>query len=131
MPRAKVVTETRTEEYLKLNSKYLLEAQQLLEKKDLAQASEKLWGAAAEVVKAVAAKEGVELGTHASLWAYVEKLDRQNPGLRLIEEFSYAGNLHTNFYENRLTAGYVVRGVDVVRDFVDKMKRLLKEPILA
>lgn len=120
-----MVTEARTEEYLKLNSRYLFEAQQLLEKKDLAQASEKLWGAAAEIVKAVAAKRGVELGTHASLWAYVEELDRQNPGLGLIEKFSYAGNLHTNFYENWLSTGYVVRGMNVVKNFVDKMKRLL------
>ena len=120
-----MVTEARTDEYLKLNSKYLFEAQQLLGKKDLAQASEKLWGAAAEIVKAVAAKKRLELGTHASLWAYVEELDRQNPGLRLIEQFSYAGNLHTNFYENWLSTGYVVRGMSVVKDFVDKMKALL------
>ncbi len=125
MYRAKVVTEARNEEYLRLNSKYLLEAQQLLEKKDLAQASEKLWGAAAEIVEAVAAKKGVELGTHASLWAYVEQLDRQNPDLGLIEKFSYAGNLHTNFYENWLSSGYVVRGVSVVKEFVEKIKGLI------
>ena len=120
-----MVTESRTEEYLKLNDKYLSEAQGLLQKKDLAQASEKLWGAAAEIVKAVAAKNGVELGTHPSLWAYVEKLDRKNPGLGLIEKFSYAGNLHTNFYENWLSTGYVVHGVSVVEEFVEKMKHFL------
>lgn len=123
-----MVTETRTEEYLRLNSKYLPEAQQFLGKEDLAQASEKLWGAAAEIVKAVAAKRGVELGTHASLWAYVDELDWQNPDLGLIEKFSYAGNLHTNFYENWLSKGYVVRGMDIVKDFVENMKRLLSEP---
>lgn len=120
-----MVAEARTEEYLRLNSRYLEEAERFLEKMDLAQASEKLWGAAAEIVKAVAAKRGVELGTHASLWAFVEELDRQNPGLDLIEKFSYAGNLHTNFYENWLSSGYVVRGMSLVKDFVQKMKHLL------
>jgi len=120
-----VVTETRTREYLKLNGKYLTEAEQLLEKNDLPQASEKLWGAAAEIVKAVAAKRGVELGTHASIWAFVEKLDHENPALDLIEKFSYAGNLHTNFYENWLSGGYVVKGMNIVKDFVEKMKKLL------
>ncbi len=119
-----MVTEARAEEYLKLNGKYLLEAEQLLKKNDLPQASEKLWGAAAEIVKAVAATKGVELGTHASLWAFVEELDRQNPALGLIEKFSYAGNLHTNFYENWLSSGYIVRGMVVVKDFVGKMKQL-------
>jgi len=73
----------------------------------------------------VAAKRGVELGTHSSLWSFLEELDRQNPDLGLIEKFSYAGNLHTNFYENWLSRGYVVRGVGLVKDFVEKMKRLL------
>jgi hypothetical protein len=120
-----VVTEVRTEEYLKLNGKYLLEAEEFLKKKDLAQASEKLWGAAAEIVKAVAAKRGVELGTHASLWAFVAELDHQNPTLGLVDEFSYAGNLHTNFYENWLSTAYIVRGMSVVKEFVGKMKQLL------
>ncbi len=120
-----MVTETRPEEYLKLDSEYLLEAEEFLKKNDLPQASEKLWGAAAEMVKAVAAKRGVELGTHASLWAFVEELDRQNPTLGLIEKFSYAGNLHTNFYENWLSSGYIARGMIVVKDFVAKMKQLL------
>lgn len=122
---ARMTAETRSEEYLQLNSRYLREAEEYLEKMDLAQASEKLWGAAAEIVKAVAAKRGVELGTHASLWSFVEKWDRENSGLGLIEKFSYAGNLHINFYENWLSREYVARGVGIVKDLAEKMRSLV------
>lgn len=112
-------------QYLRLNGKYLREAEVLLEKKDFPQASEKLWGAAAEMVKAVAAKRGRALGTHVSIWRFVEELDREYPQWGLIDQFSYAGNLHTNFYEGWLTARYVTRGLEVVHDFVSKLRSLL------
>ncbi len=110
--------------YLKLNGKNLSEANELT-KKDLVQASEKLWGACAEIVKAVAAKRGIELGTHASLWEFVSKLDKAHPGWGLLDQFSYAENLHTNFYEEWLTEDYVRRGVEVAENFIAQMKKLL------
>ncbi|MEM2989070.1 MAG: PaREP1 family protein [Candidatus Bathyarchaeia archaeon] len=54
-------------DYLRLNSKYLKEAEGLLAKGDYPQASGKLWGAFVEAVKALAAEEGVGLGTHRSI----------------------------------------------------------------
>ena len=111
--------------YLQLNGKYLSEANQLLAKKDLVQASEKLWGACAEIVKAVAAKRGVKLGTHVSLWQFVSRLNKEHPEWGLLDQFSYAGNLHTNFYEGWLTEDYVRRGLEVAESFVAQMKKLL------
>ena len=52
---------------MRLNDKYLQEAEALLDKGDYVQASEKFWGAAAEVVKAVAVKRGIELKSHGEL----------------------------------------------------------------
>jgi hypothetical protein len=111
--------------YLQLNGKYLKEADDLLSKKDLVQASEKVWGACAEMVKAVAAKRGIELGTHASLWEFVSRINKEHPGWGLLDQFSYAGNLHTNFYEGWLTEDYVRRGLEIATDFVAQMKKLL------
>jgi hypothetical protein len=111
--------------YRRLNGRYLKDAEQLIKKGDYAQASEKLWGAAAEIVKAVGAKHDVELGTHASLWEYVSKLDKENPGWNLRRDFSYAGNLHQNFYEDWLPKEYVKDGVTIVKGFVKKLETLL------
>ena len=43
---------------LALSEKYLKEAEEFLEKGDCVQASEKVWGAASQIVKALAAKKG-------------------------------------------------------------------------
>lgn len=53
-------------EYLRLNSKYLEEAEKLLVKKDYPQASEKLWGAFVGAAKALTMKQGISLGTQRS-----------------------------------------------------------------
>ena len=114
-----------TENYLRLNGKYLSEAEDLTRQRDFAQASEKLWGATAEIVKAVAAKRGVELGTHASLWDYVSKLNAEHPDWSLRRDFSYMGNLHQNFYEDWLPEDYVKDGLEIAKGFVKKLRSLL------
>lgn len=111
--------------YQRLNGKYLREAEQLFAKKDYPQASEKLWGAAAETVKAVAARRGLELGTHASLWEFVSKLDKEHPDWMLKKDFSYAGNLHQNFYEDWLGKEYIEEGLQILKNFVEKLQSLL------
>ena len=62
------------ENYLNLNHKYLKEAEDLIEKEDWVQASEKFWGAAATAVKSVAAKRGVNIRSHEGLYRFVDRL---------------------------------------------------------
>jgi hypothetical protein len=115
------------EDYLRLNGKYLREAEELLARGDYIQASEKLWGAAAEIVKAVAASRGVMLGTHKSLVRYVLELHKQNPGLGLRQGFAIAETLHINFYEDHLPEEEVRLRAEEVKSFINKMKELLKK----
>ena len=61
--------------HLKLSEKYMKEAEDLLAKGDHAQASEKAWGAAAQIVKALAAREGKEIRSH-------RELNEEVPGSR-------------------------------------------------
>ena len=117
------------EEYLRLNGKYLREAEELLARGDYIQASEKLWGAAAEVVKAVAASRGVTLGTHKSLVRYVLALHKQYPEFGLRQGFVMAETLHINFYEDNLPEEEVKLRAEEVKSFINKMKQLLQKTI--
>ena len=74
------------------------QAQEELEKGDLRQASEKGWGAAAQMVKAVAVCNGLEHRAHKDLFTVVSGLDNR----QLRTNFGLASNLHTNFYEGWL-----------------------------
>jgi len=61
----------RAEFHRSLAERFLREAEELLARGDYVQASEKAWGAAAQMVKAVAAKKGKELKSHGDLWRFV------------------------------------------------------------
>ena len=117
--------EEKVEHYLKLNNKYLDEAEELIKKKDYVQASEKLWGAAAEIVKVVAAKRGVEIKSHGELYKFVAKLGTELGDPKLSRLFGLAGALHQNFYENWLPPATVVDHAEAVKELVAKLKRAL------
>lgn len=110
---------------MKLNGKYLRESQRLLAKGDYPQASEKLWGAMAEIVKAVAARRGIELGTHRSLGEFVSRLQREHRDWELVPAFGLGNALHTNFYEDWMPPDHVEIYADVVRNFVEDLRTLL------
>lgn len=119
------MAKARQAEYERLNGKYLREGQQLLAKGDYAQASEKFWGAAAEIIKAVAARRGVALGSHRSLGEFIEKLHKEHPDWNLMRAFNAANSLHMNFYEDWLPPNIVRDGAEAVRDLVEKLRTLL------
>ena len=118
-------TSKKAEHHSNLMRKYVKEAEDLLAKGDHVQASEKLWGAAAEVVKEIAAKRGVELRTHGDLWEFVTKLRIELKDPELSRLFLQANYLHQNFYEGILPLEAVIDGAEAVKEFIGKLERLV------
>jgi HEPN domain-containing protein len=113
----------QAQNYLKLNNKYLKEAEALMDRGDYVQASEKFWGAAAEIVKAVAAKRGIEIKSHGELYGFVSKLKDELHEPELVRLFSLASTLHQNFYEDWLPAETVRDHAEAVRRLVESLKK--------
>lgn len=113
---------TKAEKYATLNHKYLKEATALLEKGDYVQASEKLWGAAASIVKSIAAKRGINISSHDRLYKFVDTLsgERQDPELARL--FGLASALHQNFYEDWLPPRIVLNYSEAVKQLVEKLE---------
>ncbi len=111
--------------YLRLNGKYLREADRLLEKDDLPQASEKFWGAMAEAIKAVAVARGKRLGRHKDLSRFVQELHREHPEWKLPLLFAAGEALHTNFFEDHYAKELVSIYGEATKQFVDLLKRLI------
>ncbi len=63
-------------------------------------ASLTFWGATALTIKMVAAKRGLKLKEHGSLWAFVNVLSKKSGDKDIIRLFNTANALHRNFYEN-------------------------------
>jgi hypothetical protein len=106
-------------------SKALLEkARAELQAGDLIQASEKGWGAAAHIVKAVAQRRGWQHGSHRLLFEAVNRLAQETNDPELRRLFRTAGFLHTNFYENWQPREFVEDSLADVDEIVAKIERI-------
>jgi Archaeal PaREP1/PaREP8 family len=110
--------------YLTLNGKYLRDSEELLAAGDYPQASEKLWGAAAQAVKAVAATRRWRHSSHRDLRRAISRIYRETRDPDYLEFFSVAESLHTNFYEDFLEPEDVNVYADRVKNLVTKLQSL-------
>ena len=95
---------------------------------DLGQASEKGWGAAAEMVKAVAEQRGLYHRVHRALYEIVAGLVRETGDDDIRKEFASANELHHNFYENWFDRDNVEVRLGDVERFVGRVEPLLNSP---
>ena len=111
--------------YRERSRAFLEKARAELAAGDLEQASEKGWGAAALMVKAVAVQRGLVHTKHGHLFGVVNTLARETGDRELRGLFSIASSLHQNFYENWLEADYLAQNLEQVARFVEKVGQRL------
>lgn len=110
--------------YAQQSRQFLTQAGEELNKGDLVQASEKLCGASAQMVKAVAQRRGWRHTSHRNLYEAVDRLTQETGDRSLRTLFQVAQALHFNFYENVQIRGFVEDGLSQVEEFVSKLERL-------
>ena len=105
----------REQTYQERSREYLRKAFRELADGDLTQASEKGWGAAAQMVKAVANDRGMEHHSHRSpaCGQHIES----NIGGDAATQFAFAEQLHRNFYEDTLDSGRCDHAAGAGRQF--------------
>ena len=108
-------------EYREANHLLMGQAQAEFEAGDLRQASEKGWGAAAQIIKALAESRGRDHYAHYLLIRVVSDLIQETGDDEMLDLFNAAQSLHTNFYENWLTSSIVTSQLVRVGQFVDKL----------
>ena len=113
-----------TNGYLESSHHLLAQAFAEFDDGDLRQASEKGWGAAAQIVKAVADIRGWSHSTHRLLFQAVNHLAEESGDPELVGQFGFAHNLHVNFYENWFPSQSVALHLGRVREFIDKLEPL-------
>ncbi len=115
-----------TQKYRNDSRQLLAQSRVELAAGDVRQASEKGWGAAAQMVKAIAEQRGVHHRGHALLYDVVSTLAAEAGDDDIDRLFELAGGLHTNFYEDWYGAGRVERGLRDVERFLDKLEPLIR-----
>ena len=119
----------QTQKYAAASSELIGKARDYLQQGDLRQASEKGWGAAAQIVKAVAENwkdSDVTHGRHQDLRALVAGLSTANREPDLFLMFAAAQDLHENFYENNVPDYIVNLNVEQTAGFIDRITPQLR-----
>jgi hypothetical protein len=116
---------TRTSDYARASRAFLAQAGEELRQDDLVQASEKLWGVSAQIVKAVAERRGWRHDGHRALAQVVNDLARESGDQSLRDAFVFAQGLHFNFYEDVQPREFIERELTLIEEFVGKLERLV------
>ena len=88
---------------------------------DARQASEKGWGAATQMLKAVAEQRGWQHNNHRALYRIVERLVQENNDREIHNLFHVANGLHVNFCENWATDASIKDGLQDIERLLDKL----------
>ena len=113
------------ENYAARGRKYLAQASEELARDDLEQASEKGWGAASQMLKAVAAERGWPHGAHRHFYEIADRLADETGDEEIRVQVGLARNLHTNFYEGEMTASTIQFNLTRVTQLVERVETIL------
>ena len=106
---------------------YLDNAKEFLARQEFTKASEFLWGAVAQAVKAVAASNGVHLAHHGQVWDYAEAISREQDDPAIFQDFRQANTMHVNFYEAGLPPREVIYAMAILEVTVEKLLNISSE----
>ena len=115
---------TNGQQYSDTGREFLARARTYLAEDDLLQASEKGWGAAAQMVKAAAESRGWRHRGHRDLYAAINRLSEETGDRQLRILFDSASALHTNFYEGWMPGEMVEQSLVQVAELVEKLDAL-------
>ena len=118
-----------SDRYLKISHLHLQQAEEeLFVKGDTMQASEKIWNAAAQALKSVAALRGWNHKSHFLLGDIAMQLRLEFGRPELSEQFYGLEAAHNNFYEHRWAPDVVEDRLNTARRFVGQLEEIRQLP---
>ena len=112
------------ERYEEISHHLLRQAQDELDRGDILQASDKVWGATAHAVKAVCQRMGWNHHAHNHLSAAANYVLSQFGRSDLQLSFGYLEALHANYYEHQRGADEIRTGVESAATFIPEFLSL-------
>ena len=114
-----------TQKYRNDSRTLLAQGRAELAQGDVRQASEKGWGAAALMLKAIAEQRGWEHGKHRHLSRMASRLRAETGDRDIYRWYQVADALHGNFYEDETAPEDIGESLDDVARLLDKLEPLL------
>ena len=112
------------DDHAALSRRFIDHARDELGKGDRLQASEKLWGAAAHALKAVAIQRGWQHTEHQNIHRIAIQLGNEFGRPDFETKIRVANSFHVNFYENLEESDSISRGIDEVESLVADLEEV-------
>lgn len=117
------------ENHVAMSRRFLDHAERELKRGRRLQASEKVWGAVAHQLNAIAVQRGWSHGVHNDFYDMIAYLQKEYGKDDLLASFKAAEGDHSNFYQNRESPETIQEAIDRNRKFVETLEDLRKRPM--
>ena len=111
--------------YQEISQHLLEQARQELDQGDILQASEKVWGATAHAIKALAQQRGWNHHAHNNLREAATYIGFEHDRQDLRQLFGYLEAFHHNYYEHQRSGSDVRDAIDGAAVFIAEMSMLM------
>ncbi|MCE2501812.1 MAG: hypothetical protein J4G13_13265, partial [Dehalococcoidia bacterium] len=117
------------EDRVQISRRLIQQARDELDRGDRLQATEKVWGALAQMLKAHGQQRGwLNLGGHRTVGHIARQLDAEYDDLRVSDAYVAADNGHRNFYDNEMSPPEIGGIIATVVNVLPDLERALWEP---
>ena len=137
MTTAPALPESRSatvEDRVQISRRFIHQAGEELERGDRLQATEKIWGALAQLLKAHGQQRGwlnsgwLNMGSHRRFGRIAQQLAAEYDDGRILNAYIAADNGHRNFYDNEMSPAEIEGIIAVVAGVLPEHERTLREP---
>ncbi len=117
------------EDRAQISRRLIQQARDELDRGDRLQATEKVWGALAQMLKAHGQQRGwLNLGSHRTVGRIAQQLDAEYHDINIINAYVSADNGHRNFYDNEMSPPEVAGIIVTVGGVLPALELALRQP---
>ena len=117
------------EDRVQISRRFIRQAREELERGDRLQATEKAWGALAQMLKAIGQQRGwLNMGSHRTVGRIAQHLAAEYAEIAVLNAYIAADNGHRNFYDNEMSPPEIEGIIAVVASVLPELERALREP---
>ena len=116
------------EDRVQISRRLIQQAPGELERGDRLQATEKIWGALAQMLKAHGQQRGwMNMGSHRTVGRIAQQLAAEYDNGEILNAYIAADNGHRNFYDNEMSPPEIADIIAVVANVLPELENALNE----
>ncbi len=120
--------EASVDDRVQISRRLIQQAREELDNGDRLQATEKVWGALAQMLKAHGQQRGwMNLGSHRTVGHIARQLDAEYSEIAVASAYIAADNGHRNFYDNEMSPPEITEIIAEVANVLPRLEVALEE----